>query len=600
MKGMLMDCKLKLKEKWIPILALEIVFLFSISYIILPFYSWLIGYIFKFNGVSFVVDSNVMTTVRKPWAIITFIILFLFLGFLFLLEEITIILLAKTSYRLTFRQWKQSVKKIFSITGFFFVIVSFFISLVFHPFYFFLLNQNFRYTEQLLKEGYRYGLVSIIFFTLLVFLMGILMLLIKYEFFINDQSIIDSIKNVRNRLKEKFISISFTMILYHTITLVFFAIFYLILMFILFLLLKDSDYYSLRYASWLTVMNLVNKVIVYFYTVIALTINFIIVTVASYNDNAELDKLIREEDYNQLKGKRFSKKTLYFYFILISFMVLYVLTNRNFLKGTRLQLGFDVIFEKPEIVAHRGNSSVAPENTLISVQSAIDALADRTEIDVQLSKDNIPVLMHDTTLKRTCNINGKVSDYYFEDLINMDAGIWYSKRFANEKIPSLEDVISLSKDKINLMIELKATKGREDLYATAVIDLIHKYEVAQQVIVASFSLDMLEEIKKLDKGIVTCLITRVAYGPLYKHEAIDIVSINSSFAGSRTLESFDNTGYPLYVWTVNNKREITNMKDLKVSGIITDYPIEARKQLYQDSVPSFIGQLVDNYFRIFR
>ena len=104
----------------------------------------------------------------------------------------------------------------------------------------------------------------------------------------------------------------------------------------------------------------------------------------------------------------------------------------------------------PRIVAHRGNSSVAPENTLAAIQSAIDVGADMVEIDVYPTKDGEIVLLHDGTLDRTTNGTGSVSNYTLAELKELDAGSWKSLRYRGEKIP-LREALELAKDKIRVV-----------------------------------------------------------------------------------------------------------------------------------------------------
>ncbi len=598
MKTLLLACKYKLREKWIAVFTIEILFLFFICYLVLPIYHWVIEKVFYLTGYIYIVDSKVAQVLRNPWIIATVILLLLLSGLLFLIEQITVLTLTDAKEQFPVNEWLKSLKRIFSPPGLLLMFFSFFSSLVFHPLYLLLLIQNFRIVEVLKSELFvgKSGNIILIVLLIFIFLAGLFLLFVDYEYFIRNNTMKEAISKSIHRIRSNLVPFSYNMIMFHMIIIVIVAFCYLAFMFIAFMVLKDSDYYSLRYAQWLTIMDVFNRSILYFYSVGALTINLVMVTAISSERTGSADPFEMKHDKKIWK----SKKKAWYGFLLLTIFVIYVFTHKNLFMGVRLQLGYETGLERPEVIAHRGNSSITPENTLISVQSAIDAQADRTEIDVQLSKDGVLVLMHDKTLRRTCNRKGTVADYTYKELREMDAGSWFSDNYANEKIPSLEQVLELSKDNINLLIELKSITGREEEYAKAIVQLVNDFGMKQQVIIASFHLEELEEIKKLDSGIVTCLISRVAYGPLVEHESIDTISINSNFAGSRTIQMFNNTGYSLFVWTVNSKREIENMKDLRVSGIITDYPIRTRELLYEDSVPDFIAQVVDNMFRIFR
>ena len=105
----------------------------------------------------------------------------------------------------------------------------------------------------------------------------------------------------------------------------------------------------------------------------------------------------------------------------------------------------------PKIIGHRGAAGLAPENTLSSIKKAYKSGLVFIEIDVKVTKDNIPILLHDDTIDRTTNKLGKCSNYNFDELSNLDAGSWFNKKYKNEKILSLVDCIKFAnKKKIGL------------------------------------------------------------------------------------------------------------------------------------------------------
>ena len=110
----------------------------------------------------------------------------------------------------------------------------------------------------------------------------------------------------------------------------------------------------------------------------------------------------------------------------------------------------------PKIIAHRGYSGQFPENTLAAFAGALDIGADYIELDVQLSKDGQVVILHDDSLKRTTGVDGKVSDFTYEELAGLDAGAWFDASFAGEKIPTLEEALTLIRDtQCGVYLELK-------------------------------------------------------------------------------------------------------------------------------------------------
>ena len=142
-------------------------------------------------------------------------------------------------------------------------------------------------------------------------------------------------------------------------------------------------------------------------------------------------------------------------------------------------------------IAHRGFSGKYPENTLIAFKKAIELEADMIELDITLSKDKIPIVIHDDTLERTTNGNGKVRATASNKLKLLDAGSWKNPKFHEERIPTLEEVLRLiKKSKIDLNIEIKSS-AFEKKHSTSCIELqtlnlIQKYKLMNRIVISSF------------------------------------------------------------------------------------------------------------------
>ncbi|WP_349945811.1 glycerophosphodiester phosphodiesterase [Lacrimispora sp. BS-2] len=233
-----------------------------------------------------------------------------------------------------------------------------------------------------------------------------------------------------------------------------------------------------------------------------------------------------------------------------------------------------------QITAHRGSSREAPENTMAAMSKAIDDLADFVEIDVQETKDGVVVLGHDISLKRVSGINRTISSYTFEELQHLDVGQWFSADFEGERIPSLEETMKFCKGRININIEIKDL-GRGSELPDKVFELIEKYQMKEQCVVTSVRMSYLTRIKELDPEIRTGYIISAAYGDYYSSDAIDFISLRSSFVSERLVEAAHKKGKAVHAWTVNNKSEMERMKMLGVDNIITDYPVLAREIVYR-------------------
>lgn len=153
------------------------------------------------------------------------------------------------------------------------------------------------------------------------------------------------------------------------------------------------------------------------------------------------------------------------------------------------------------ILGHRGSKGTAPENTLISFKKALLTGCDGLELDVHLSKDGIPVVIHDETVDRTTNAKGLVSSFTLKELKQMDAGKWFNRTFQGEKIPTLEEVlVLLSEENFTglLNIELKTDRIPYENIEATVLNLVKTFQPAYKVVYSSFNYETLERLTAQD------------------------------------------------------------------------------------------------------
>lgn len=248
------------------------------------------------------------------------------------------------------------------------------------------------------------------------------------------------------------------------------------------------------------------------------------------------------------------------------------------------------------ISSHRGNSHIAPENTLPALESAIIANSDYAEIDIQQSKDGTLVLMHDNSLKRTAGVNQFIWELTDLELNELDVGSWFSLEYLNTKIPTLEEVLIYCKDRIKLNIEIKI-HGNEKALEENLIALIEEYGYEYQCVVTSTNPTTLKNIKEFNETIRTGLILSSVYGDFYEREYIDFYSIRYNFVNKNIVTSAHLAGKEIYAWTVNTAREIERLKSVGVDCIITDNPSLAREVLYRDDTNDTFIQLINRMLR---
>ena len=242
----------------------------------------------------------------------------------------------------------------------------------------------------------------------------------------------------------------------------------------------------------------------------------------------------------------------------------------------------------PAVVAHRGASAEAPENTLAAVRRAIARDADSVEGDVQRTKDGQLVLLHDTTLARTTNVRRifprrapwLVNDFTADEIGCLDAGGWHSQQFAGERIPTLDQVVDvLRPSRTGLLLELKAVALHHglarDVAATlrAVPGYVDAAVASGRLAVQSFDHDAMREHKELAPNVpVGALGTpgRAELGAIATW-ADQVNPVHWSVRRSY-VETVHRHGMRCHVWTVNRPQQMRRALSLGVDGIITNHP----------------------------
>lgn len=237
------------------------------------------------------------------------------------------------------------------------------------------------------------------------------------------------------------------------------------------------------------------------------------------------------------------------------------------------------------IIAHRGASAFAPENTISSIAMALNSNADRIEIDVRLSKDNIPVLMHDRKLNRTTNGKGKIKDYSLEEIKELDAGSWFSRDYIGEKVPSLEEIINLVNGQKELLIEIKGGirryKGIDDI----IVELIKNNEAESWCIIQSFDDRTLKNIrdKYPEIRIQKLFFVKPIFLPIVidkglsfysnsKYEFAEALNPNFRLTGKSFVRRKQNNGFEVNIWGGKKQCSYKRFFNTDINGFITNFP----------------------------
>lgn len=223
------------------------------------------------------------------------------------------------------------------------------------------------------------------------------------------------------------------------------------------------------------------------------------------------------------------------------------------------------------VMAHRGASAAAPENTLIAYKKAIEMGADYAELDVRQTKDSAVVLMHDKTVHRTTGEKGFVWDLTLKELKKLDAGSWFGEEFRGEPIPTLKEVIRLVKGRMKLNIEVKISE-QEPGIAQRVVDIVRSEDFSKECIITSFDMETVKRFKKIAPDLKIGIILDKEYSTDVFKGNWDALSTNHELVDSEFIHHAKENGKKVYVWTVNEKEEMLRLIGLGIDGIITDKP----------------------------
>jgi glycerophosphoryl diester phosphodiesterase len=234
----------------------------------------------------------------------------------------------------------------------------------------------------------------------------------------------------------------------------------------------------------------------------------------------------------------------------------------------------------PLVIAHAACKGHAPENTLAGIRAALELGADGIEIDVQASADGVPILMHDSTVDRTTDGTGEVSKLTLAELLRLDAGSrQFEERFRGERIPTLAEVLELTRGRALLVLEIKQS-GIEELILKVVRDL----DALESCVVDSFYPEIVSTIRRLEPRLPAALLT----GPQNDWEQYFSFALSLNAQGVAVVHSAVDAALAhlarrrklaLSTWTANEPEEMRRLIGCGVDAITTDYPDRLRSLL---------------------
>ena len=244
----------------------------------------------------------------------------------------------------------------------------------------------------------------------------------------------------------------------------------------------------------------------------------------------------------------------------------------------------------PLILGHRGASAVAPENTVAAFKRALRDGADGIEFDVRLSRDHVPVVIHDATLNRTGLLDRLVCELTAKELGEVDVGRWFAERTQTgtqsfEKLPTLAQVFELfNANSAVLYIEMKCNAREASALATAIVHGIEEFRLTNRVVVESFSFDAIAAVKNINARIRTAAlfeprisrpistVRRRRMVDLALYVGADEIAFHHSLVNRRLTERAKREGLEIVVWTVDDPRWIARARALGIKALITNDP----------------------------
>jgi glycerophosphoryl diester phosphodiesterase len=242
-------------------------------------------------------------------------------------------------------------------------------------------------------------------------------------------------------------------------------------------------------------------------------------------------------------------------------------------------LGRVQLEDHTEVMAHRGASGMAPENTMAAIQAAVESGADWVEIDVQEAADGAIVVIHDSDLKKIAGNSMKVADSTLTELQQVDIGSWFGPEFADQRIPTLKQVLQHCEGKIGVNIELKYY-GNEKRLEESVAGIVEATEMQDQVLLMSLSHEGVKKMRKLRPDWEIGLLSSVALGNIIGLD-VDFLALNAKSTSRSKIRNIQKRNKKVMVWTVNDAVGMSVMISRGVDAIITDEPALAVSVLKQ-------------------
>ncbi len=241
----------------------------------------------------------------------------------------------------------------------------------------------------------------------------------------------------------------------------------------------------------------------------------------------------------------------------------------------------------PNLISHRGCAGYAPENTIEGIHTAADMGVKWVELDVKLTRDQVPVIFHDDELERTTGVGGLIAQTDYADLAEMDAGSWFGESFIGAKIPTLEAAVdALIERDLGLNLEIKPCPGRERETAEVALDMLSSiWDDHERLLISSFSHVSLEAAHEMTSDWARGLLLPEEWPEnwvdLVEYLEISAINLNGNTATRDQVESAIDLDLPVLAYTINDPDRARFLLSWGVDGFFTDVPDVLQESVFK-------------------
>lgn len=232
----------------------------------------------------------------------------------------------------------------------------------------------------------------------------------------------------------------------------------------------------------------------------------------------------------------------------------------------------------PRVIGHRGAAAVAPENTLAGIRAAAEAGAAWVEFDIRNTADDVCVLLHDDTLKRTAGDRRKIAAVSSAEIAGLDAGGWFAPQFAGETLPTLDQTLDeLGRLGLGANIEIKPDPRRADRVAASLMGSLRNHPAGRDVPALISSLDerMLEAVRRLDRDVPLGLLLRRRrrnWREIAERLGCMTVHCRQTWLAQHDIDRFLDAGFGVAAFTVNDAARAVALFEMGTAAVFTDCP----------------------------